>query len=110
MGAPWPRRTAATVHYDLIARAVEAVPCPVLANGNVYSAAKADEVLAQTGARGLMIGRGVIRNPWLFAQIRQHRRGEPIALPTGRDVLGYIARCTRRCTARSRASPRRCRR
>ena len=61
------------VHYDYIARAVQAVPCPVLANGNVYSAQKAEEVLKLTGARGLMIGRGVIRNPWLFHQIRQHQ-------------------------------------
>ena len=78
------------VHYDLIARSVQAVPCPVLANGNVYSAAKADEVLAQTGARGLMIGRGAIRNPWIFEQIRQRRRGETIRLPCGHDVLGYV--------------------
>ena len=78
------------VHYDYIARAVEALPCPVLANGNVYSAAKAQEVLDVTGARGLMIGRGIIRNPWLFQQIRQHRRGEPKFLPTGRDVLHYL--------------------
>src|SRR3954468_2100252 len=76
--------------YDFIALAVEAMPCPVLANGNIYSAAKADEVLALTGARGLMIGRGVIRNPWLFRQIRQHRRGEPIFRPRGRDVLAYV--------------------
>src|SRR5579864_5797235 len=41
------------VHYDYIARAVDAVPCPVLANGNVYSAQKAQEVLALTRARGL---------------------------------------------------------
>src|SRR5215218_136162 len=33
------------VHYDFIARAVEAMPCPVVANGNVYSAEKAQEVL-----------------------------------------------------------------
>ena len=78
------------VHYDTIARAVEAVLCPVLANGNVYSAAKAADVLSLTGARGLMIGRGAIRNPWIFSQIRQHQRGEEITLPTGRDVLGYI--------------------
>jgi tRNA-dihydrouridine synthase B len=62
----------------------------VLANGNVYSAEQAQAVLAQTGARGLMIGRGAIRNPWLFRQIRQHRRGETVTLPTGRDVLAYI--------------------
>jgi tRNA-dihydrouridine synthase len=79
------------VHYDFIARAVEAMPCPVIANGNVSSAAKADEVLLQTKARGLMIGRGAIRNPWMFDQIRQHRRGEAIFQPTGRDVLRYIS-------------------
>jgi tRNA-dihydrouridine synthase len=78
------------VHYDYIARAVAAVPCPVLANGNVYSAQKAEEVLALTGARGLMIGRGVIRNPWLFQQIRQHQRGEQVFVPIGRNVLEYV--------------------
>ena len=78
------------VHYDFIRRAVDSVPCPVLANGNVYSAAKGHEVLAQTGARGLMIGRGAIRNPWIFQQIRQHARGEPLVRPRGRDVLGYV--------------------
>jgi tRNA-dihydrouridine synthase len=76
--------------YDFIARAVAALPVPVLANGNIYSAGKAAEVLALTGARGLMIGRGVIRNPWLFHQIREHRRGLPLFTPTGRDVLEYV--------------------
>jgi tRNA-dihydrouridine synthase len=37
-----------------------------------------------------MIGRGAIRNPWLFDQIRAELRGEPVKLPTGRDVLAYI--------------------
>ena len=76
--------------YEFVTRAVAELPCPVLANGNVYSAAKAGAVLSQTGARGLMIGRGVIRNPWLFRQIREHRRGAPIFQPTGRDVLAYV--------------------
>ena len=48
------------------------------------------QLLAETGVRGLMIGRGAIRNPWLFDQIRQQLRGEKIKLPTGRDVLAYI--------------------
>jgi tRNA-dihydrouridine synthase len=78
------------VHYDLIARAVAALPCPVLANGNVFSAEKGRQVLVTTGARGLMIGRGAIRNPWIFEQFRQLRRGEPVRLPTGREVLAYI--------------------
>ena len=37
-----------------------------------------------------MIGRGAIRNPWLFDQIRAQWRGEKIKLPTSRDVLTYI--------------------
>src|SRR6266496_533397 len=78
------------VHYDLIARAVAELPFPVLANGNVCSAQNADEILRLTGAKGLMIGRGAIRNPWLFHQIRQHQRGEAIFTPAGQDVLGYV--------------------
>jgi len=78
------------VHYEYIARAVAEVPGPVLANGNIYSAQKAEEVLKATGARGLMIGRGAIRNPWLFHQIRQHQRGEPLFVPRGHDVLAYV--------------------
>jgi tRNA-dihydrouridine synthase B len=78
------------VHYDFIQRAVAEVECPVLANGNVYSAQKAKEVLDVTGARGLMIGRGAIRNPWLFHQIRQHQRGETLFIPRGLDVLNYV--------------------
>ena len=78
------------IHYEYIARAVAAMPCPVVANGNVSSVHRAEETLALTGARGLMIGRAAIRNPWIFQQIRQHRRGEPIYHPTGREVLAYI--------------------
>ena len=101
------------VRYDLIAQAAQELKCPVLANGNVHSAAQAKELLVETGARGLMIGRGAIRNPWLFGQIRaeisgtgilpvfsatrnsqagspRHFRGEKIKLPTGRNVLAYI--------------------
>ena len=78
------------VHYTHIRHAVDAMACPVIANGHVYSAQQAHDLLAHTGARGLMIGRGAIRSPWLFDQIRQHRRGDVVTMPTGRDVLGYV--------------------
>jgi tRNA-dihydrouridine synthase B len=78
------------VHYERIRQAVETMQCPVIANGHVHSAAQAQELLARTGARGLMIGRGVIRSPWLFDQIRQQLRGEAVTQPTGRDVAAYI--------------------
>lgn len=78
------------VHYSLIARAAGRLDCPVLANGNVDSASTAAYVLAETRARGLMIGRGAVRNPWIFTQIRQHFSGQPVWAPTGRDLLNYI--------------------
>jgi tRNA-dihydrouridine synthase B len=78
------------VHYDLIAAAVRSVPFPVLANGNVDSPESALRVLQETGARGLMIGRGAIRNPWVFEQIRQAVRGLPVFRPRAIDLLGYI--------------------
>jgi tRNA-dihydrouridine synthase len=37
-----------------------------------------------------MVGRGAIRNPWLFEQIRQNQRGEPVQLPRGVEVLDYV--------------------
>ena len=78
------------VHDQWIRHAVERMQCPVLANGNVDSPQRAEDVLKSTGARGLMIGRGCIRNPWLFDQIRHHRAGLTPRLPTGREVLSYI--------------------
>jgi len=78
------------VRYDLIAQAARVLKCPVLANGNVFSAAQAKQLLAETGVCGLMIGRGAIRNPWLFDQVRAELRGEKIRLPAGREILDYI--------------------
>jgi tRNA-dihydrouridine synthase len=78
------------VHYDFIARAVAEMPCPVLANGNVHSAQNARDILKLTRAHGLMIGRGAIRNPWLFHQIRQQRLGETLFIPRGFEVFDYV--------------------
>jgi tRNA-dihydrouridine synthase len=80
-----------SIHPDRIAQAVRSLPFPVQANGNIDSVERALETLAQTGAAGLMIGRGAIRNPWLFSQIRDRLAGREVAWPTGRDVLEYIA-------------------
>lgn len=78
------------VHLDRIAQAVTQLPFPVIANGNVSSVEDALSVLETTGARGLMIGRGAIRNPWVFRQIRDGMEGHPVTYPIGRDVLAYV--------------------
>lgn len=94
-----------TVHYNLIAHAVQRVNCPVLANGNVTSALAAATILAETGAAGVMIGRSAIRNPWIFQQIRQHLSGQPIARITLADVRNYIDRLSN--TTMAQTVPRR---
>ena len=90
------------VHYDLIGLAARTVRCPVLANGNVSSAAQAARVLATTGAAGVMIGRHAIRNPWIFRQCREswaHSKNptgaRPIFQPTLADVREYVERLYR---------------
>jgi tRNA-dihydrouridine synthase len=78
------------VRYDLIAQAARQLPCPVLANGDIHSPQQAQRLLKETGVKGLMIGRGAIRNPWLFSQIRSQLEGKTPELPTGRHVLAYV--------------------
>ncbi len=81
------------IHYDCIRDAVNRMHCPVFANGNIVSVAMAQRAFDETGAAGLMVGRGAIRNPWLFAQIRSHfdpTTGEA-PQPTLRDLHGYVS-------------------
>jgi tRNA-dihydrouridine synthase B len=78
------------VHYDAIAQAARLMPCPVFANGNVRCVESARRIIGLTGAAGLMIGRGAIRNPWLFNQIRDAWAGREPQRPTRVDLRGYI--------------------
>jgi tRNA-dihydrouridine synthase B len=80
------------VDYDLIAHAQHKLRCPVLANGNVSSAAIAMRVLAHTQAAGVMVGRAAIRNPWIFSQIRQTLAGQAAQSITLAQVRDYIDR------------------
>lgn len=83
------------VHYDWIARAVSRANCPVLANGNVTSPAKAAAVVGETNAAGVMIGRHAIRNPWIFRQCREQFAGQTITPVTLGNVREYVERLYR---------------
>ncbi len=78
------------VHPECVAQAVAAMPCPVIANGNVVDVATGDSYLSKTSAAGLMIGRGAIRHPWIFDQLRAQWSGQSMSPPTRRDLLEYI--------------------
>ena len=83
-------RYSTPVRPDFVKLAVETMPCPVIANGNVVDPATAQSFHAQSGAAGLMVGRGAIRNPWLFDQIAAAFTGSESPIPTRRDLLEYI--------------------
>lgn len=57
--------------YDTIAAIVNNVSIPVIANGDIDSAEKAQKVMDHTGATAVMIGRAARGNPWLLTQIQQ---------------------------------------
>lgn len=75
-------RSAAVHHkgspdYDLAARLVESLPAPVIVSGGLHDAAAAHRAYERTGAAAIMLARGALGNPWLFAEVLGRRRGEP---------------------------------
>lgn len=84
-------RYATPIHTDLIRRAVHLMDCPVIANGNIVDPSTAQGMIQQTQAHGLMVGRGAIRNPWIFNQIRDSFNGATPKPVTHHDLLEYIS-------------------
>jgi nifR3 family TIM-barrel protein len=55
--------------WDAIARLVEHVSIPVLGNGDIWEAGDALRMVEQTGAAGVVVGRGCLGRPWLFRDL-----------------------------------------
>lgn len=79
------------VHTDCIRAAVQALSCPVIANGNVVDVETGIGLIKKTSAAGLMVGRGAIRNPWIFNQLRAAYSNATPQKITRRDILEYIS-------------------
>ena len=78
---------AGEAEYETIAAIKQAVSIPVLANGDVVSAEKADEVLRRTGADGLMIGRAAQGRPWIFREIAHYlATGAHLPPPSSNEI------------------------
>jgi nifR3 family TIM-barrel protein len=60
-----------------IREVVEAVRVPVFANGDITQPSDALDMLRDTGAAGVMIGRGAMANPWIFREIEELASGTP---------------------------------
>ena len=60
---------AGDIHGEEIAKIVAKVKIPVIANGGIFTKEDADKVMTETGADGVMLARGALEKPWLFAEI-----------------------------------------
>ena len=70
-----------TADWDAIARLVEHVDIPVLGNGDIWEAADALRMVEQTGADGVVVGRGCLGRPWLFRDLAAAFAGAPAGEP-----------------------------
>ena len=66
-----------TPDYELAARLVDALPAPVILTGGMDDAEHIAAVLERTGAAAVMLARGCLGNPWLFAQLTGRRQTPP---------------------------------
>ena len=77
--------------WNIIRQVKEAVSVPVIGNGDVNCAKVAKMMLEETGCDGIMIGRAVRGNPWLFEQVSNYlTTGREIERPSRAEVKAMI--------------------
>ncbi len=77
--------------WEPIRAVVEAVPVPVVVNGDITSLAAARDALAQSGAAAVMIGRGAQGRPWIVGEIGAGLAGvEAVKAPVGGDLAAIV--------------------
>ena len=82
-----------TADWSAIGELAAHVDIPVLGNGDIWEAADAIRMVQETGAAGVVVGRGCLGRPWLFRDLAAAFAGEEVAtLPT----LGEVAAMMRR--------------
>jgi nifR3 family TIM-barrel protein len=79
--------------WDAIARLVEHVDIPVLGNGDIWEAQDALRMVEETGAAGVVVGRGCLGRPWLFRDLAAAFAGDDVrTLPTLGEVRVMMRR------------------
>jgi len=106
-------RTAAQAYHGLadwtlIARVAEAVKIPVFGCGDLVEPAQILDRLRGTPVAGVLVGRGILRNPWLFAQAADLLAGRPPRRVTPDDrkrfLMEYVDLLVREAPAAYKAS------
>jgi nifR3 family TIM-barrel protein len=81
--------------HSLTAELVEIVDVPVIASGDITSRARAQSVLAMTGAAAVMVGRGAQGNPWALREIVDGDAEEPSREEVAAELILFIRETVR---------------
>ncbi|HEY6423475.1 MAG TPA: tRNA dihydrouridine synthase DusB [Pseudonocardiaceae bacterium] len=88
------QRYSGTADWDAIASLKQALPSiPVLGNGDIFAAQDAIRMVEHTGCDAVVVGRGCLGRPWLFAELDSVFAGAPAPMP---PTLGQVAAILRR--------------
>jgi nifR3 family TIM-barrel protein len=88
------QRYSGHADWDAIAALKQAVTSiPVLGNGDIFAAADAIRMVEHTGCDGVVVGRGCLGRPWLFAELQAAFQDLPAPAP---PTLGDVAAILRR--------------
>lgn len=82
--------------WDIIRQVKEAVSIPIIGNGDVTSPEKAEKLVKETGCDGIMLGRAVQGNPWLFSEILYYQEtGKMKPKPSMEEIKKMMLRHAR---------------
>ncbi len=81
---------AGLADHRITARVVAATRLPVIANGDITTAADGLALLAESKAAGLMLGRGAMNDPLLFARLRGEKPAEPTRKERGAELRAFF--------------------
>jgi nifR3 family TIM-barrel protein len=82
--------------WSVIARVKEKARIPVMGNGDVFTPEDAARMLRETGVDGVMLGRGVLGNPWLIRQCHDYLSGSAVRSVTTQEQAAFILAFLRR--------------
>ncbi|MGO9752357.1 MAG: tRNA dihydrouridine synthase [Solirubrobacteraceae bacterium] len=80
------QRHGGAANYELAASLVDELPVPVLISGGLHSVERTRRAFEATGASAVLLARGSLGNPWLFAQLL----GTFAAKPTRAEILAEL--------------------
>ncbi|NQZ57399.1 MAG: tRNA-dihydrouridine synthase family protein [Lentisphaeraceae bacterium] len=76
--------------WRIIARLKEQLDIPVVGNGDILYPQDALRMYKETNCDAVMIGRGVLRNPWIFKQIQELQESGNFTLPSSEEMIAFF--------------------